>query len=115
MATPYTGTVIAALGSPNGQRKMFYFTSSDVAGEYWLAPSGASDLTLHGAQDVYIIDVLPSSAAGTTKNIELFIAGASTGIYQPLANLVGTVFQRPFAIAPVRLPAGQQLKIVQRA
>ena len=103
MATAYTGTLIAALGSPNGARKMFYYTASDVAGEFWLAPSGASDLVLNSS-DAFIIDVVPSSAAGTTKNLEVFIAGASTGIFQPLANLVGTIYQRPFNIAPLRVP-----------
>jgi len=115
MATPYTGTIIAALGSSNGARKMFYYTSSDVAGEFWLAPSGASDLVLNGTTDVWIIDVLPSSSAGTTKNLELFISGTSTGVIQPLANLVGTIYNRPFNIAPMRIPAGQMFKVVQRA
>jgi len=115
MATPYTATIIAALGSPTGARKMFYYTSSDVAGEYWLALSGASDLVLHGTQDVFIVDIVPSSSAGTTKNVELFLSGASTGIYQPLANLVGTIYNRPFNIAPLKVPAGQMFKVIQRA
>lgn len=115
MATAYTGTIIAALGNPNGSRKMFYYTASDVAGEKWLAPSGASDLVLNGSQDVYVIDIMPSVASGTTKNIEVFISGASTGIYQPLANIVGTIYNRPFQNAPVRVPAGQMLTVIQRA
>jgi len=115
MATAYTGTVIAALGTPNGARKMFYYTASDVAGEFWLAASGASELVLHGGQDVFIIDVVPSSSAGTTKNVEFFLSGSSTGIIQPLANLVGTIYQRPFTLAPLRVPAGTMFKIIQRA
>ena len=56
MATAYTGTVIGALGSPLGPRKIFYYTSSDVAGEYWLSPGGGSDLVLNGVADVYIVE-----------------------------------------------------------
>lgn len=40
MATPFKISMIAALGSPNGPRRMFPLTCTDVANAYALFASG---------------------------------------------------------------------------
>jgi len=112
-AAAYKVSLIAALGSPAGPRKIFSLTASDVNGEFWLHPSGASEIPLHGTQDVYLLDAILSAAGTDTTQVEIFIGGASTGVKLLNATTVGTVVGRPLNTAPVRVPAGQALKVKQ--
>lgn len=114
MATPFTANLVVALGSPNGPRKSFYYTASDVATEYFLSPSGGSELSF-SSQDVYVISFVPTLATGTIKNTGFYINGADTGRRENLYNLVGTNIVNPFTLVPLRIPGGQQLKIQQVA
>lgn len=112
MATAYTVTLVAA--QKNGAKKTMALSSSDVAGEYWLAPSGASDIVLGGA-DSFITDVIVSSSGGTTKNFAVYIGGTMAIDTMPLANFVGTVYGRPFQSNPLRIPASTPVKFKQLA
>lgn len=112
MATAYTGNIV--IQNSKGQGKTIQFTASDVAGEFWLYPSGGSELPLSSLPSV-IRDLTASSASGTTKNIEIFINGMTTGQTIPLANIVATAVLRPFQQVPLGIPAGATFKIVQRA
>ena len=111
-AAPYKVTMIAALGSPNGARKMFSLTASDVNAAFWLHPSGASELPLH-AGDVFIVDCIYSAAGTDTSQAEFYISGASTGVKLLNATSLGTIIGRPFQNAPLRVPGGQALKVIQ--
>lgn len=112
-AAAYKVSMIAALGSPNGPRKIFSLTASDVNAAFWLHPSGASEIPLNGTQDVYIVDCIYSAAGTDTTTAEFFISGSSTGVKLLNATSLGTIVTRPFQIAPLRVPAGQALKVTQ--
>ena len=113
MATPYTVTVV--LRKDGAQPKTVSMSSSDVAGEYWLFPSGASTQAF-AAQPVYVTDIIVSSSGGTTKNFQIFVNGTSVIDTMPLANFVGTVVSRPINLTnPVVIPAGGTITFKQLA
>lgn len=112
-AAPYKVSLIAAVGSPNGPRKAFSLTASDVNAEFWLHPSGASEIPLHGSADVYVVDTILSAAGTDTTQSEMFIGGASTGFKLLNATSIGTIVNRPLALAPIRVPAGSSFKVKQ--
>jgi hypothetical protein len=114
-AAPYKVSMIAALGSPNGAKKIFSMTASDVAAAFWLHPSGASEIALNGMQNVYIVDCIYSAAGTDTTQAEFFIGGSSTGVKLQNATSTGAIVARPFQLAPLMIPAGQALKVVQLA
>jgi hypothetical protein len=114
VAAAYKVSVIGALGSVNGPRKIFSMTASDVNAEFWLHQSGANEIPLHGTQDVFIIDTILSAAGTDTSQAEYFISGASTGVKILNATSIATVIGRPFQSAPLKVPAGQVLKVIQR-
>jgi len=114
-AAAYKVSMIAALGSPNGPKKVFSLTASDVAAAFWLHPSGASEIVLNGSQDVYIVDCILSAAGTDTTNSEFFINGQSTGFKLLNATSLGTIVARPLQIAPLRVPAGAMVKVTQNA
>jgi len=112
-AAPYKVSLIAALGSPNGPRKVFSLTASDVNAAFWLHPSGASEITLHGTADVYLVDAILSAAGTDTSQAEFYVGGQSTGFKLQNATSTGSVVTRPLNMAPVKVPAGQALKVIQ--
>lgn len=114
-AAAYKISLVAALGSPNGPRKVFSLTASDVANAFWLHPSGASELALNGTTDVYLVDAILSAAGTDTTQSEFYIGGQSTGFKLQNATSVGTVYNRPLQLSPLRIPAGQALKVIQIA
>jgi hypothetical protein len=114
-AAPYKISLVMALGSTNGPRKTISMTASDVAAAFWLFPSAANELALHGTQDVYLIDAILSAAGTDTTQSEIYIGGQSTGFKLQNATSVGTVYNRPLQLAPIRVPAGQALKVTQLA
>ena len=115
-AVAYAVALTAAIGSPNGQRKIFNLTASDVANEYWLFPSGSSEMTLHGTSDVYIVDVNIAPASGTdTTHHTWYVNGAANGIKMKNATCLYTAINRPYQLAPLRIPAGQSIKVKQEA
>jgi len=112
-AAAFKVTLVAALGAPNGERKMVSMTVSDVNGEYWLHPSGASEIALHGTSPVYIVDTILSAAGTDCSQSEFYISGTSTGVKLLHATSLSTAISRPFQQAPLKVPAGQALKIKQ--
>jgi len=112
-AAAYKVSMIVALGSPQGQRKVISLTASDVNAAFWLHPSGASEIPLHGTQDVYIVDTILSAAGTDTTTSEFFIGGVSTGFKLLNATSTGTIYNRPLQLAPLRVPAGQAVKVIQ--
>lgn len=113
VATPYKISLIAALGSPQGPRKMIPMTASDVNAAFWLFPSGANELALHGNQDVYIVDAILSAAGVDTTNVSFFVGGSDTGVVLNNATSLATTITRPLQLAPLRIPAGLALKVKQ--
>jgi hypothetical protein len=114
MATAYTATI--KVSGQDGWTYAYAVTSSDVAGEYWLFPDGASDVVMpstHGR--ITVFDVIASSASGTTKNAEVFVGGVSTGIILNLASILGTNFSRQLMGAPIVCGPGSRLRVIQRA
>lgn len=112
-ATAYKVSLIAALGSPNGPRKIFPLTASDVNAAFWLFPSGASEMVLHGTQDVYIVDAILSAAGVDTTSVDFFVGGVNSGTRLLLATSLATTITRPLNIAPFKVPAGQMFKATQ--
>lgn len=112
-AAAYKVSLIAALGSPNGPRRIFPLTASDVDGAFWLFPSGASEMVLHGTQDVYLVDAIYSAAGTDTSSVDFFLTGVNTGVKLLNATSLATTITRPLNIAPFRVPAGQMFKAKQ--
>jgi hypothetical protein len=92
---------------------MFSLTASDVNGEFWLHPSGASEIPLHGSKDAYIVDAILSAAGTDTSQVEFFVNGQSTGTKLLNATSIATTVTRPFHLAPLLVPAGAALKAKQ--
>jgi hypothetical protein len=117
MGTVYYITLTARRGSPTSlDTKTVSLTASDTAGEFWLQPSGSSEIFFGTTSPVYITDILVSSSAGTTKNFQTFVGGASIIDSSALANFVGTVFGRPTQQNPLKLGSGSAgLKFKQLA
>lgn len=114
-AAAYKVSLIVALGSPNGPRKIFPVTASDVAAAYWLFPSGSADQIFHGMADAYIVDAIYSAAGTDTTNVSFFVQGTNTGTIIYNATSLATTITRPLNIAPFRVPAGQAFKAQQNA
>lgn len=112
-AAAYKVSVVVAAGSPNGPRRIFPVTASDVNGEYWLFPSGSSEIVLNGSNDVYVVDTIYSASGTDTTQVEFFINGMSEGTRILNATSTGTIVQRPLQSAPLRIPKGSTVKIKQ--
>ena len=115
MATAYSVSLIVAKGSPNGPRKIFPITATDVVNAYWVFPSGSSDVTLNGASDVYIVDAIYSGAGADTTQVEFFINGMSDGTKLLNATSLATTIARPLALAPLKVSQGATFKVKQLA
>ena len=114
-ATPYKVTLILALGSPAGAKKMIPLTASDVAAAFWLFPSGSSEMVVNGSNDAYIVDTILSGAGVDTTQTEIFLSGSSTGVKLLNATSLTTAVSRPFQQAPLRIPAGSMIRFTQLA
>jgi len=112
-AAAYKVSLIAAKGSPNGPRRIFPLTASDVNAEFWLFPSGSSEVTLNGSEDVYIVDTIYSAAGTDTTQVEFFINGVAEGTKILNATSLATTIVRPFAQSPLRVPRGATFKAKQ--
>lgn len=112
-AAAYKVSLIAAKGSPNGPRKIFPLTASDVNAEFWLFPSGSSEVTLNGSEDVYIVDAILSAAGTDTTQVEFYINGLAEGTKILNATSLATTIVRPLSQAPLRVPKGATFKAKQ--
>jgi len=115
VATAFKISMIANKGSPSGLSKIFPLTASDVAGEFLIFPSGSSEVVLNGEADVYIRDVVLSSAGVDTSTLEFFINGMAEGTKLLNATSIATTVSRPFQQSPFRVPRGATIKIKQLA
>ena len=112
-AAAYKVSLIGAKGSPNGPRKIFPMTASDVNGEFWLFPSGSSEVTLNGSEDVYIVDAILSASGTDTTQTEFYINGLAEGTKILNATSLATTIVRPLSQAPLRVPKGATFKAKQ--
>lgn len=109
-AAAFKISMIAALGSPNGARKIFPLTASDVNAEFALFPSGSSEVVLSGGADVYLVDMILSAAGTDTSQLELYVNGMAEGTKVLNATSIATTVQRPLNLAPLRIPRGATIK-----
>jgi len=112
-AAAYKVSLLVAKGSPNGPRKIFPLTASDVNAEYWLFPSGSSEVVLHGKEDVYIIDTIYSAAGTDTSQVEFYVGGVAEGTKIFNATSLATTIVRPLTQAPLKISAGSTFKAKQ--
>ena len=112
-AAAYKVTMVAALGSPSGPRKIFSLTASDVNAANWLFANGIGPNTLNGKADVYIVDCILSAAGTDTSQSEFYINGVSTGFKLQNATSLATTIVRQFQNAPLLVPAGATLNVIQ--
>jgi len=112
-AAAFTATLIAAAGSPNGERKSFPLTLSDVNAEYAIFPSGGSEIVLNGKYDVWLTDIIIITGGTDTNFLEIFINGVSTGTKLNNDSSLNTTQIRPLMQAPVKVPAGSMVKFKQ--
>lgn len=112
-AAAYKVTLVVALGSPSGARKMIPLTASDVNAAFWLFPSGGSEMVLHGTQMTYIVDAILSAAGTDTSQTEVYVNGSSTGVKLLNATSLATTIGRPFALAPMQIPGGALIRFTQ--
>lgn len=90
-----------------------HLTASDVTTEFFLAPSGASDLVLD-AQDCKIVQMLYSGTPATTTTAQVFLNGQNTGIVLVgAANGPTAVNPQVSFLKPIYVPGGSQLKFKQ--
>lgn len=112
-AAAYKVSMLVAKGSPQGPKRIFPMTASDVNGEFWLFPSGSSEVTLNGSEDTYLVDVIYSSSGTDTSQVEFFVNGLSDGTKILNATSLATTIIRPLQTAPFRVPRGATFKIKQ--
>lgn len=112
-AAAYKISLIAAKGSPKGPTRIFPLTASDVNGEFWIFPSGSSEVTLNGSEDVYVIDAIYSAAGTDTSQVEFYINGIVEGTKILNATSLATTIIRPLAQSPLRIPKGATFKAKQ--
>lgn len=115
VATPFKASMVVALGSPNGPRKIFALSGSDVADEFLLFPSGSSDVVINGKNDVYIVDMIYSAAGVDTTNDQIFIGGVTDGTLIYRNTSLATTVSRILQTSPLKIPAGQSVKFKQLA
>jgi len=111
MATPYTVELIYRTKS--GKTGQLHLTASDVAAEFYLAPSGASDLVI-SSENAKIVRMLYSGTPATTTTAKVYLNGADTGIVLVGAsNAPTTVVPQINEATAIQVPGGSQIKFVQ--
>jgi hypothetical protein len=96
-----------------GQKRSLYLTASDVNAAALVFPSGGTEMTL-SSKDAVIADFVCAPTYGTdTTNMTIFINGVDSGMrIINAANQSGT-YNRQILTAPIQIPAGALVKIVQ--
>lgn len=89
-------------------------TVSDVNGEYFLPPSGASDIQLpSGHGNVFLKDVILSATGVDTSKADIYVNEKTTGEQILLSANVGTVYNRQYMSSPMGFAAGSRIRIKQ--
>lgn len=110
MATPQYANAVFALGSPNGPRKQIRGYVSDAAGAVtW--PDGSSEITL-SSQNVYLIDFYTPTGMATMVTYTFYVGGEPKHVGATTTDIATTI-NRSFQVAPLMIPGGASLRIVQ--
>lgn len=98
----------------NGNKKTIYLTASDVNAAALVFPSGGTELPLSSIQS-WITDIVCAPTYGTdTTNMTVFINGVDvTGMRIINSANQGGTYNRQLQNAPIMIPAGALVKIVQ--
>ena len=96
-----------------GQKRTLYLTASDVNAAALVFPSGGTEMQLSSFPSK-ILDFICAPTYGTdTTNMTVYINGVDSGVrIINAANQSGT-FNRQILTAPLDIPAGALVKIVQ--
>ena len=108
MATPQYATAIIR-SNASGKRRMYRVYCSDAAGAVtW--PDGTSSITFPaGAQ---LVDLIFAATLATTPTLTLNIGGLPVTILNT-ATMTAATIGRPLQQAPIDIPQGSSLNIVQ--
>ena len=113
VAAPYK--VSMTVRNTKGQQKTLFLTASDVANEYWVFPSGGSELPLSSLQSV-VSDIIYAPTYGTdTTNVALYVNGVDTGLRIINSANQGSTNFRQIQQSPIAIPAGAVVKFKQLA
>ena len=108
MATPQYATAVVQSGR-TGVRKPYRVYCSDAAGSVtW--PDGASSITF--PMDAVLVDLIFAATLATTPTLTLYVGGQPYTILNT-ATMTAATIGRPVQQAPVSIPAGASLNIVQ--
>lgn len=111
MATPYTVECIYQTRS--GKMGQVHLTSSDVATQFYLPPSGNDPITL-SSEDAKIVRMLYSGTPATTTTAQVFINGQNTGIVLVgAANAPAAVYPQISDRTPIYVPGGSNIRFIQ--
>jgi hypothetical protein len=107
MATPQYATAI--LAGPGGKRKAFRVYASDSALSLtW--PDGASSITF--PVNTALVDLIFAATLATTPTLTINVGGQPVTILNTATMTAATII-RPLAQAPISIPQGASLNIVQ--
>lgn len=95
-----------------GQVKSIPLGASDVNAAALTFPSAGTEISLSSVPCV-IRDWINTAAGTDTTNITVFINGVNTGIVVFNALNLATTIQRQVASAPISIPGGALVKLVQ--
>lgn len=109
-AAPFKASMLVI--NSQGQRKTIYLTASDVNAAGLVFPSGGTEVSLSSLNSV-IADLNLSAAGTDTSNMSVFINGVDTGIRIVNAANIYSVVTRQVMTAPIAVPAGALVKLVQ--
>jgi len=104
--------VVLAVKNSKNQTTSIPLTASDVNGEFWLFPSGGSEIPI--SQNASVVYDIVYTAAGTdTSQVEIFLNGVSTGRKLFNSANLGTVYNRQSQSSPLQIPPGATVKFKQ--
>ena len=108
MATPQYATAIIRSGA-TGQAKPFRVYCSDAAGAVtW--PDGRDSLTL--PMNAVLTDLIFAATLATTPTLTIYVGGQPFTVLNT-ATLTAATIVRPVQQAPIPIPSGAALTIVQ--
>lgn len=108
MATTQYATAIIKSGR-TGQNKAFRIFCSDAAGSVtW--PDGAGSITF--PMGTYLVDLIFAATLATTPTLTVNVGGQPYTILNTATMTAATII-RPLQQAPIAIPAGASLNIVQ--
>ena len=108
MATPQYATAIIR-SKASGKNKAFRVYCSDAPGSVtW--PDGSTTLPL--PMDALLVDLIFAATLATTPTLTIYVGGQPVTILNTATMTAATII-RPIAQAPIEIPGGAALNIVQ--